>query len=376
VLPFLLARAGISVEHIARTISLLSLPWIIHFLWAPLVDSRLPRRIWLAIWALVVGACLAFALPSAQAGNLGSATILGLFWAVAASQVLASCGGLMATLLSPAAQIQAAAWSQPGKLAGSAFSAALFLWLSGRLSPLPLGLVTAGVVAIPAIAIVAFAEPSPKKSAHVRDRIPNICSEVGDLVPKPDKRWSLLLATSPVGTGAALTLLPAIAGAYGVGASGVIWINGIGGGVALALGALGGTLLPDNWNRKVGYAAAGLTNSFAAMTLLITDRQGIYFAGTVLYLFTTGFCWTRFTALITETAGSPNTSLSPLLNPHASTRYSIAAASGNIPLAYMIWLDGLASKHFGIHGMLWVDAGGNLLVVAAVMLTFWLKRKQ
>lgn len=362
VLPFLLARAGISLDRIARTISLLSLPWIIHFLWAPFVDVWLPRRIWLVIWAIIVGACLALALPSAQAGNLAGATILGLFGALAASQVLASCGGLMATLLSPLAQIRAAAWCEAGKLAGSAFGAALFLWLSGILAPLPLG-VAAGVVAvIPALAILAIAEPRPAQSAGAGDRIREIRTEIGDLVRRRDHRWSLLLAASPVGTGAILALLPAIAREYGVGAAGVIWINGIGGGIVLALGSLAGSLLPDHWNRKAAYAAAGLTNALATMTLLIADRPAIYLAGAVLYLGTTGFCWSRFTALIIETAGS--------LNRHASTRYSIASAAGNIPIAYMTWLDGLASKNFGAHGMLWVDACGNLLVGAIVALSF------
>ena len=69
-----------------------------------------------------------------------------------------------------------------------------------------------------------------------------------------------------------------------------MWINGIGGGVALALGALCSTLVPGNWDPRLTYAAAGVTNALAAVFLLAANRPAVYLAGTSLYLVTEGLC--------------------------------------------------------------------------------------
>lgn len=56
----------------------------------------------------------------------------------------------------------------------------------------------------------------------------------------------------------------------------------------------------------------------------------------------------------------------------ASTWFGALTAITNIPIAFMIWLEGRVFRDFGIHGLLWTDAAGNLLVfaiVAAVFLT-------
>ena len=47
--PFLLSRAGVQVEQIARIGALLQLPPIFMLLWTPIVDVKLRRRTWLSI---------------------------------------------------------------------------------------------------------------------------------------------------------------------------------------------------------------------------------------------------------------------------------------------------------------------------------------
>src|SRR5215469_16835049 len=107
-----------------------------------------------------------------------------------------------------------------------------------------------------------------------------------------------LLLLSPCATGAAQSLLPAIAFHYGVGGAGVVWVNGIGGGAALALGALCSTFVPGNWDRRLTYAAAGVTNALAAIFLLAANQPAVYLAGTAFYLATEGLCAARGVALV------------------------------------------------------------------------------
>jgi hypothetical protein len=133
--------------------------------------------------------------------------------------------------------------------------------------------------------------------------VPGRFSQIGKIfavVRSPARRWGTLLLLAPGGTGAAQGLPPAIVAHYGVGPTGVIWTNGIAGGVMLGLGSLCGILIPGDWDRRLTYAGAGLTNALAAFVLLSASRPSVYLSGTVLYMSTEGFCWARFTALTVE----------------------------------------------------------------------------
>lgn len=141
-----------------------------------------------------------------------------------------------------------------------------------------------------------------------------------------------------------------------------MWINGIGGGVALALGALCSTLVPGNWDRRLTYAAAGVTNALAAIVLLVANRPTVYLAGTAFYLATEGLCAARSVALIVEIVGSEARD--------ASTLYSWLNAAVSLPIAYVTWLDGVGFRHFGTHGLLWTDALLNVFVFGIVATVF------
>ena len=361
-LPFLLAQAGVPFYRIATIASIVHLPAVLGFLWAPLVDTKLRRRTWLVLGALgtSMGLGIAFPLIGVTHSNLLTALILAA--GVGDSLVSASCGGLMVTTLSKAAQAKASAWQQAGQLGGGALGGALVLWLVSNVRPATTGMVLAVLVALPALVALTVAEPAPAPAPGFRDRLARIAREIRTLIRSPRRRWGAVLLISPAGTGAALGLLPAIASHYGVGATGVMWVNGAAGGVLLALGALCGTLIPGDWDRRLTYAAAALTNAVGTLVLITANRQSIYLAGTVLYLLTNGFVWARFVALLVEVVGAETRD--------PSTFYSALNAAGAIPLLFMIWLDGLGYSKFGTHGLLWTDAAPNLLVFAIVATVF------
>ncbi len=360
-LPFLLAQAGVPVDRIASTVSILSLPWIFCYLWAPLIDVKYRRRTWLIVSAIVAAACLCLALPLIGRVSLLEITVLSLGAGIASSLVLATCGGLLVTTLPPAAQAPAAAWYEGGKLGGSALGGGLMLWMAQHTSIALTVAGTAAIIVVPALLALAINEPSPSDSRTKRT-MGEIIGEVRTLLRSPARRWGILLLASPVGTGAATALLPAIASSYRVGGDGVVWINGVAGGLVLALGALSGALLPANWDRKLSYVGAGLVNALTALILLTAPRPEIYLLGTILYMATTGCCWARYAALVAETVGP--------VHAGAGTRFSLVSAAGTLPLAYMVWLDGVGFHRFGNRGLLWTDAAGNVLMFAVVSMIF------
>jgi hypothetical protein len=194
----------------------------------------------------------------------------------------------MVRMLTSTDQSKAAGWIQAGWLGGGALSAAIVLWLVARMPLLAAGLCFAVLIALLGNLPFTIPEPAPPAAARFQGRFAAIGKEIWGLLRSRERRWGTLLLLSPCATGAAQGLLPAIASHYGVGGSGVMWINGIGGGIALALGALCSTLVPGDWDRRLTYAAAGVTNALAAILLLAANRPSVYLAGTAFYLVTEG----------------------------------------------------------------------------------------
>jgi MFS transporter, PAT family, beta-lactamase induction signal transducer AmpG len=361
-LPLLLAQSGVPVDRIASISSIINLPGVIGFLFAPVVDIKFRRRTWLALatFGTALSACLYF--PLIGASHLTLMTAIILVGGLVTFLVAAACGGLIVKMLSVSAQSKAAAWIMAGQLGGGALGAAAILWLAARVPIATVGLCIAALVALPGLLPFTIPEPLPEPSAWFHGRLAQIGKELWAVVRSPDRRWSTLLLLAPGGTGAAQSLLPAVASHYGVGTSGVMWMNGVAGGVLLALGSLCGVLIPGDWDRRLTYAVAGLTNALAAIVLLASNHRSIYLAGTAFYLVTEGLCWARSTALMVEIVGVETRD--------ASTLYSVLNAIVTIPLLYMIRLDGFGFSKFGMHGLLWTDAAANLLVFAVVVAVF------
>jgi MFS transporter, PAT family, beta-lactamase induction signal transducer AmpG len=361
-LPYLLAKSGVSVDEIGRISSIMQLPTVFYFLWAPLVDIKLRRRTWLVLAALVSAICLCVAMPFIGPRHLHLLTALIFAGFAASMMVSATLGGLMVTTLSYAGQAKASAWHQAGNLGAGTLGGAATMWLAGHYSIQMVGMAAAVMTVVPAFVALTIPEPPPKPAAWFGSRLAEIGKEIAGVFRSRDRLWSVILLAAPIGAGAAQGLLPAIASHYGVGGSGVMWINGVAGGLVLALGSLCGVLVPGDWDRRLTYAGAGLTNAFAAMVLLAVSHPSVYLVGTVLYLLTLGFCFARFTALVVEVLGASEKG--------ASTRYSLFVSIGNAPIAYMLWFDSIGYKHWGTHGLLWTDAGGNLLMFALVAVVF------
>jgi hypothetical protein len=361
-LPLLLAQAGLSVARIASIGSIINLPGVVGFLFAPVVDTKYRRRTWLALGTLGTALCACLYFPLIGASHLVLMTALILAGGLITFLVSAACGGLIVKTLSESAQSKPAAWIMAGQLGGGALGAALILWLAAHVPIASVGVCVAALVAVPGFLAFTIPEPLPSPSAWFHGRLAQIGKELWAVVRSPERRWSTLLLLAPGGTGAAQSLLPAVASHYGVGTSGVMWMNGVAGGGMLAMGSLSGALIPGNWDRRLTYAAAGLTNAIAAFVLLAANRPSVYLAGTPFYLVTEGLCWARSTALMVEIVGIETRDV--------STLYSVLNAIVTIPLVYMMRLDGLGFDRFGTRGLLWMDAAGNLLMFTAVALVF------
>jgi PAT family beta-lactamase induction signal transducer AmpG len=114
--------------------------------------------------------------------------------------------------------------------------------------------------------------------------------------------------------------------------------------------------------------ASGLINAATLAILALGPLLPIiYFTGTILFLFTIGVSTALFTAVVLEFLGSSGKS--------GSARYSIINSLGNVPVVYMVWIDGKSYALWGTRAMPGADAilgaiGGMIL------LAYFLSRRQ
>ncbi len=347
-LTFLLRNEGVDPTRAASISALIALPHAIYFLWGPITDFWFQRRTWLVAAAIAAAATIAvaFHLP-----RLGSAWGVALLFLAASIAVLspAACGGMMATFRSEVHRRWASSFYQTGSLAIGAVAVIVIASLAGRFSLSALGLIVAAMIVLPTLA--AMAAPSePVISEHtLRETIARIGGEFKSTFLRWEAIPYTLVVAGPAGSGAMIGLLGELARDYGVTNQQVAWINGVGGALLTSAGALAASLIPTRVRAPIAFLIATLVNAATLAVLVLGPlRPGVYLTGTVLYLFTVGACYALTTAVILEFLGISGKS--------GSGRYSIVNSLANVPVVYMIWLDGQGYAHWGPRGMPATDA--------------------
>jgi MFS transporter, PAT family, beta-lactamase induction signal transducer AmpG len=376
-LAYFMTHHGVGIGRAAAIMSTVSLPTAIYFLWSPITDFLVERPTWLAIGAIAAGLLMgeAFRLP-----DLTSRTaVLVMFLAACASQlVVASCGGMMGTLPDGRPRAMAGSFYQAGSAGFGALSAFVLIKVVNQNSRFAHAADAVGgwhrllvlliVVLIAAPGLVAFAVP--RRRERGTDSFGEVMGRLGGEFRATFWRWEAipytLLLTFPMNSGAATGLLAGIAQNYGVTGDQVAWINGAFGGVLLAAGSLGAMLIPAKMRASVAYLIVGLVNAATLLVLWLGPmRPAVYLVGTMLYLFTSGTGLATFTAVVLEFLGDSGKS--------GSGRYSIINSLGNVPVLYMIALDGWGGSRWGARGVAGTEAVLSV-IGATVLLAYFLSR--
>ncbi len=343
VLAFLMSRQGIPELRASQIISLLALPTTIYFLWSPLTDFLVRRRTWLLMGAVAAALLMTLALEQRRL-DTGSAVVLMFLSACAAQLVVSSCGGMLGALQQERSKRIAGGFYQGGSLGFGAASVLVLVMLRehGELSLVPLA--AGGMIAVPAL----FALAAPRQDLLVEQGFGRTLRRIWEEFHGTFLNWRavpyMVLMLSPLVTGAAIGLLTGVARDYGVSGKQVAWMNGLGGALLMAAGSLAATLIPARIRASVAYLTVALVNAATLAVLSLGPlRQDTYYVGVALYLFTVGMGYAMFTAVVLEFLGSSGKS--------GSSRYSIINSMGNVPVVYMIALDGWGGSRFGVRGL-------------------------
>jgi len=231
-----------------------------------------------------------------------------------------------------------------------------------------LGWVAAALIALPAFGALA----TPKQTRESGQEIGHTLSTIWHEVKATFFRWRALpytlLMLFPMGSGAAIGLLPGIAQDYHVSGQNMAWMNGLGGAFLTAAGSLAATFIPTRISASIAYLCVCLINEATLLVLwLCPASPTTYVIGSTLYLFTIGTCYAMFTAVVLEFLGHSGKS--------GSGRYSIINSLGNVPVVYMTTVDGHGGKLWGARGLAGTDAVVGA-VGGAILLAYFLTRKR
>ena len=347
-ITYLLRDEGVDPARAASIAALLSLPHAIYFLWGPLTDFWMRRRTWLLLAAAASAIALVAAFHQPQ---LASPWAVGLLFLSACFGVfvVAACGGILGTLSSELSRRRASSFYQTGSLAFGAIAVFVLVTWSGRLSLSSLGWIVAAMIFLPSLAAFAAPRQSMISEHGPRHTATRIWHEFKSTFLRSEAIPYTLLVASPCCSGAMIGLLTQLARDYHVTGHQVAWINGLAGALLTSGGALAASLIPIRIRAPIAFTLAGLVNAATlAIFALGPLRPAVYFTGTVLFLFTIGAGYALFTGVALEFLGSSGKS--------GSSRYAIINSIGNLPVAYMTYLDGRGYALWGPRAMPAADA--------------------
>ncbi|HEY1806674.1 MAG TPA: MFS transporter [Terracidiphilus sp.] len=362
-LAFLLRDEGVDPGRAASISALIALPHAIYFLWGPITDFWFQRRYWILAASAATAATVVYAFHLPRLSSTWSVSLLFLAASIAVLSPAAS-GGMMATLRNELNRRRAGSFYQVGSFAIGAAVIFASASLAGRSSFGVIGLIMGALIVLPAL--FAFIAPSePVISEHtMRETLAIILHECKTTFWRWEAIPYILIVAGPGGSGAMIGLLGAIARDYGVSGQQVAWVNGVGGALLTCAGALAASLVPVWVRAPIAFLISTIVNAATLAIFVIGPlRPGVYFTGTVLYLFTVGACYALTTAVILEMMGASGKS--------GSGRYSIVNSLANVPVAYMIWLDGRGYALWGPRGMPAMDAIVSG-VAASLLLTHYI----
>jgi PAT family beta-lactamase induction signal transducer AmpG len=363
---YLLLRQGVGAARAAGIVALLNLPQTIYFLWSPITDFWMRRRTWLMVAAT---AAAAFMLAAFHQSSLASPWAVGLMFlsACMGQLIVAGSGGMMGTLATEAHRRRASSFYQCGSLAFGALALSVLVVLAARLQLGALGWIMAAMIALPSLSALAAPEQRTIGGHSLAATFAQIWHEFKGTFLRWQAVPYTLVMLFPMASGSMIQILPGLARDYGISGQQVAWINGLGGALLTAAGALSAALIPVRMRAPVIYLTASLVNAATLAVLWLGPLQpAVYVVGTVLFLFTIGACYALFTAVVLEFLGGSGKS--------GSARYSIINSLGNVPVAYMALIDGVSSERWGARAA----SGADVLlstVGASILLTYFLSRR-
>jgi len=374
--PFWLEAQGVSLAAIGTVVGIANSPHAFKFLWAPLVDLGGHRKRWYYATTVLTAMALAVLAFFPDPGHhLVTYTVLAAVAQVAGTTSAAAADGLMALTTRAEDKGKAGGFRMAGNVGFTGVLGAVALSVARWSGSVPVaGLVLAAVTLLALLPALLVHEAAVALVASGRSWLHDVGARLGEVfldvwrtLTSRDGWTGLVICAMPVGAGALTNLFTAMASDFHASGEIVALVNGLGGGVVGALGALVGGVLADRMNRRVAYALSGALTAGAALAMFFAPLTPTsYTLGVLGYCFANGIAFATLAAFILELCGQ---------GAGAATKYTSFIAVANLASSYVTTLDGWGSElpGLGVRGTILADvaltAVGILVLLALVTAT-------
>jgi PAT family beta-lactamase induction signal transducer AmpG len=355
-IPQMLAAHHVAEARIAGITAAALSPnfWVVVF--GPMLDVRFSRR-----WYATLFAGLSSLLTVIAVLNLGHLAVLEtalVIGSAAATLSTTALGGWLSTVNRKEDENKLSAWFNFASIAPMGMSMVVGGELLRNLPPwLAAGLLGA-MVFLPATIFLFIPAPGPDRRL-AGESFGQFSREILLLVRRREVLITLLLFLTPCGSFALTNMLGGVGNDFSASPRMVSLAGGVGAVVPGVLGCLLFPLLAKRMPLRLLYLANGTLGGLFTLSLLVLPHAPWTFALALLgqFLFQ-AISYTGTVALAFEAIGQNN--------PLAATTFTFLIAATNVPVAYMLYLDGRAYSFGGVRGSFAADALISIVVCVSI----------
>ena len=365
--PQLLSARHVPEATIAAMTAVMISPGFWGFLVSPVLDVRFSRR-----WYSVATAALAAALLMAALLNLYRLAVVegllltGFFFANLYQSAL---GGWLASITPADQQNRLSVWVTIGNLGGGGVMAMATGELVRNLSVGIAAVALGGAILLPIAVFPWMPAPGPDRRL-AQESFRQFFREVASLVTRREVLIAIVLFLAPAATFSLTNFLSGIGNDFHASAHFV----GIVGGAGVFAGGVVGCLVFHLIDRllplRLLYLAIGAAGAMFTFALILLAKTPAAFAIALIgeNVFQ-GLAITASIAISFETIGRRN--------PLAATTFCVMNSAFNVPITYMLFVDGSGYARGGVAGAYIADASSSF--VACVLLgalLIWFSRNK
>lgn len=365
-LPQILSGRHVPETTIAAMTALMVSPGFWTFLVSPVLDVRFSRRGYSLVTSATAAALLVLALLNLEDLVLVQWLLVGGYFF--ANLYQSALGGWLSSIATAEEQSTLSSWMTIGNIAGGGAMAVVTGEVLRNLSPAAAAVLLGAVIVLPTAVFPFMPAPGPDRKL-ARESFGQFFGEVGTLLKRRDVLLAIVLFMAPAATFSLTNFLGGIGQDFHASAH---FVGNIGGGGVVVGGLVGCVLfrvfdrwLPLRWL----YLAIGALGSLFTLAILLASRTPAAFAAAFIgeNIFQ-GLAITTSIAIAFETIGPSN--------PLAATTFCLLVSAYNIPITYMLLVDGWGYGNSGVAGSFIADAGVSLAAVVLLgALLVWSGRR-
>jgi MFS transporter, PAT family, beta-lactamase induction signal transducer AmpG len=361
--PQLLSARHVPEATLAAMTAVMVSPGFWAFLASPVLDVRFSRRWYSMLTAALAAALLVLALLNLDHLAWVEALLVTGFFC--ANLYQSALGGWLSSIITSEEENRLSVWVTIGNIGGGGAMAATTGELVRNFSPTMAALLLGALILLPTAVFPWMQAPGPDRRL-ARESFPQFFGEVLSLLKRPAVLIAILLFIAPAATFSLTNFLSGLGDDFH--ASG--HFVGLVGGTGVLLGGIGGCLIFRLIDRLLPlrflYLCVGVAGAIFTLGLILLPHSPTAFAVALIgeNVFQ-ALAITVSVAIAFDTIGRGN--------PLAATTYSLLISAANVPITYMLFVDGLGYAWDGVAGSYVADAAVSLLaclLLAALLIAY------